>query len=270
MPQPTSIIDVWDDTYFPNVTIVLQGIIHNDISIHRLLDYCTKICPVVLSIYESDMPKLLPLISLYSNITVLTNKLDIFIDEYNRLPDKPLIEDTNYFRNGYLLYKSLVSTLPVIKTQYVLKSRIDHQYNGLRNVIRTGLSSDKIITSSLYVRGCQATSNRYKYHLSDCLFMLKTEEFNELLSLSLYTSWVKEIPEVKLWKNYLLKRCGLTELSSLDDYIKSMMDNVHVIPLTEIKPERIKLRDVIYNTNDIIETLQPQINYFKYGIGCNI
>ena len=75
---------------YDNVTILLQGIIHNDINLYETLEIYTKLCHIVLSIYTFDLEKVTKICESFPMVQIVENNLD----EYSKLPViiDPLVE----------------------------------------------------------------------------------------------------------------------------------------------------------------------------------
>lgn len=246
---------------FENVTIVLQGVLHKDISLSDILDSYTKYCPVVLSIYDSDYAVAESIAKKYDNVTVVVNHVGDF---KSALKEKNKYSHSDYHNNCYYQIRTTLLGLTHVTTKYVVKSRVDHFYDGLDDFIRTGLQTKKVVSSSLYVRGYSMTS----YHLSDCLFMGCTEDIQKGFAYA-EKEFAEVWPEVLIWKSYFcvfLAQFGL-ELHRLskDEYFTYMDKYVHIYSVSNFPRFRIKIMREIKTSFD--DRQKTTIEYLRNGCG---
>ncbi len=251
---------------FNNVTILLQGILNENVSLIDTLNNYTKICNVVLSVYKPDIKKVIEICKIFPTVIIMEND----IDEYNNQPliiekefaNSPL----NFLQNGFFQICNTKKGLSVIHTTYVVKSRIDHFYSNLQNFIQYGLYTQKIISSPVFIRGYNDKFFPYRYHLSDCLFMGKTCDIKLCFDLC-YKNKLLTFPEIGIWRPYFIykfNKMGI-DINSVDDetYVKYMLELVDVFPIDKLKPYKIKICDNI-NTN-MITTKTTMREYLTTG-----
>jgi len=236
---------------YDNVTILLQGIINDQVDLYKTLEIYTKLCPVVLSIYTFDLDKVTKICESFPTVQIIENDLD----EYSKLPViiDPLVEHgiLSVIQRLYFQICSTKKGLEYITTEYVVKSRVDHCYENIFKFIECGLRTQKIVSSSIFVRGCMDNNviNRCRYCLSDCLFMGKTSNIKLCFELC-YDAKLLTRPETGIWTPYfthIFKEKGI-DINSVDDetYVKYMVDVVEVYCVNELCPYTIKLWDNVH------------------------
>jgi hypothetical protein len=254
---------------YENVTILLQGILHKDINLAETLNVYTKLCNVVLSVYKTDLDETLKICESFPGVIIVEND----ITEYD---DIPLILDKkfshcmlNNIYNGFFQICTTKKGLSVIHTEYVIKSRIDHYYSRMSKFIHHGLNTNKIISSSVFVRGCNDKQHPCRFCLSDCLFMGKTSDIKLCFNLC-YENRLLTRPETGIWEPYFihifkLKGIDINSVNN-DEYIKYMLELVDVYCITKLQPYKIKFRTGIETRmNDKLKTTQE---YLTYGCDC--
>ncbi len=239
---------------YNNVTILLQGILNENIKLIDTLNNYTKICNVVLSVYKSDIKKVIDICKIFPEVIIVEND----IEDYNKQP--VIIEGEfakyplDFLQNGFFQICTTKKGLCVIHTEYVLKSRIDHFYSNLHNFIQHGLNTKKIISSPIFVRGCNDPFFPCRYHLSDCLFMGKTSDIKLCFNLS-YDNKLLTFPELGIWKPFFINKFNTLQIdiNSVDDetYLDNMLKLVDIFPIDELKPYKIKIAN---NINTCMES----------------
>ena len=195
------------------------------------------------------------------------------IKDYEQIPLK-IDREFNYLcpkiaQNGFFQICTTKKALSAIHTEYVIKSRIDHFYSRILKFIQYGLNINKLLISSIYVRGCQNIYFPCKYHLSDCLFMGKTSDIKLCFNLC-YENRLLTRPETGIWEPYFihifkLKGIDINSVNN-DEYIKYMLELVDVYCITKLQPYKIKFRTGIETRmNDKLKTTQE---YLTYGCDC--
>jgi len=257
-------------TFYDNVTILLQGILHENIDLVDTLNVYTKICNVVLSVYKTDIEKVVKICESFPRVIIMEND----IKDYEQIPLK-IDREFNYLcpkiaQNGFFQICTTKKALSAIHTEYVIKSRIDHFYSRILKFIQYGLNINKLLISSIYVRGCQNIYFPCKYHLSDCLFMGKTNDIKLCFDLC-YNNRLLTLPELGIWKPYLiytLKKRGVdTNIIDNDTYIKHMLELVDVYCVNKLQPYKIKLGANIQTYMD--DKIKTTKEYLLYGCDCN-
>ncbi len=258
------------DVLYKNVTILLQGILHKDVNLNDTLNVYTKLCNVVISVYETDMNKVLEICESYPTVIIVENN----ISDYEK---QPLVIDNKFahcnmgfLQNGFFQICSTKKGLSVIHTEYVVKSRVDHYYGNLSNFIQHGLSNqNKIISSSVFVRGCSEPRHPCRCCLSDCLFMGKTDDIKLCFKLC-YNNKSMTRPETGIWNPYFthifkLKGIDINRIPN-NLYIRHMLELVDVFCINNLQPYKIKIGNKIEtNCDDCVKT---SAEYLIYGCDC--
>jgi hypothetical protein len=231
---------------YPNITMILHGIICDKIDTNKLITYYKTICPLVVSIYSHDIPKLHELCNndILENVIIVEQDYQKYKKDSNKRGFKRL--NTNAFYN----FSSSIKALQYVKTDYVIKNRIDHYYSNLEQFINHAIDSNKLIcSSSLYVRGIYDKHHKFRYHLSDCLFMMKTIDMKHLFNTA-YIKFQVGCPEVALWKPYLLYICNKDgfnlESTSDEKYIEILTKYITVFDINYLKPFYLKLQNNVH------------------------
>lgn len=244
---------------FHDVTILLQGVLHKDISLTEILDSYTKYCNVILSIYDTDYETIEPIARNYNNVTIIKNNLESFT---NVLRQRNQLSPHPYYNNSYYQIRTTLAGLEHVTSPYVLKSRIDHFYEGIDDFIKMGLEKDKVISSSLFVRGYSLKP----YHLSDCLFMGKKDSIQKGYSYAertFHESW----PEYLIWKSYftVLSQELHIDLNSLNEgqYYEFMDKHVHIYCINKFSKFYLKFKDIIITQSNDNE--KSTLDYLRHG-----
>jgi hypothetical protein len=231
-----------------DVTILLQGVIHKDVSIEKILKKYSTICKVIVSIYDTDLEIVEPIAEKY-NVKVVVNNIKQFDEEQK-------FNLTN--KNGYYQVQAIKSALPYVTTKYIIKSRVDHYYENIEFLITSYFKSgEKITSSSLFVRGPFGYYNKFYYHLSDCLFMVTLEQIKKMI-LCLDNWDSTTVAEVNIWRNFL------KEFIHQDTYIQDMLYHVNIIPIKNFEPFCIKIQNKVIT--EYKEDIKTQEEYVKNGI----
>ena len=250
--------------YYNNVTIILQGIINKNVDIFNTLSEYINYGQIIISIYDeledidiiNNIKKTFPTVTIAHN-NLKDNKLEL--TELNKFTNTP------YMDNCYYQIKSTLKALEYVNTEYVVKSRVDHYYKSVDDFIIWGIHQNKIISSSIFVRGV----NYAKYHLSDCLFSGKTCEISKMMNLALQ-NYNPGCPEVNIWKPYILHiaKINNVNLECLDDnsYAEFMAKYFYIYCINRHASYKINYRKII-NTyiNDRDKTTIDSKEYFLLG-----
>ena len=244
---------------FNDVTILLQGVLHKDISLSDILDSYTKFCNVILSIYDTEYDSVESIAKNYKNVTIVKNNLESFT---NVLRQRNQLSPHPYYNNSYYQICTTLAGLEHVTTPYVVKSRVDHYYEGIDGFIKTGLEKDKLISSSLFVRGYSLKP----YHLSDCLFMGKKEYIQKGFSYAertFHESW----PEYLIWKSYFtaFSHEVNVDLNSLNEgqYYDFMDKHVHIYCINNFSKFRFKFKDIIITRSEDYD--KSTLEYLRHG-----
>ncbi len=190
------------------VSILLRGLIHPSIDIKKTLIEYNKYGKIILSIYKHEYHLIEDVIKDFNDIEVVLNDVDVYNMEMSKYGVyHPSFYQLNQIKNG----------LTKVVTPYVIESRVDHYYSNIDKLIKRHIDTNKIVTSSIFVRGFY----QYKYHLSDCFIMGKTDEITKVIDLALehfpLPNVLRQPNEVQLWKPYIF--------SKLNDDIRNIIDH---------------------------------------------
>lgn len=254
--------------YYNNVTILLQGILNDGVDLYETLNIYTKLCNVVLSVYTFDVEKVNKICESFPTVKIIENNLD----EYNNLPIiiDPLV-DYGLLGTIQKMYFQICTTkkgLEHISTPYVVKSRVDHCYDNISVLIDRGLNTNKIVSSSIFVRGCMDGNiiNRCRYCLSDCLFMGKTDDIKLCFDLC-YDAKLLTRPETGIWEPYFIHifKKNNIDINSLtnEDYIQHMTNVVEIVCINELTPYKIKLWDSVHTY--MHDNIKTTYDYLLFG-----
>jgi hypothetical protein len=253
---------------FDNVTILLQGIINDKVDLKQTLETYTKVCNVILSVYTSDLDMVNKICVDYPNVKIVENNLE----EYSNLP---VVIDTlvdygilSTIQRCYFQICTTKKGLEYVNTEYVVKSRVDHYYSGIHKFIERGIQTKKIVSSSIFVRGCKDKKaiNSCRFCLSDCLFMGNTSNIKLCFDLC-YEEKLLTRPETGIWKPYFIhifKQMDI-DIEAVDDdtYIKLISRFVDVYCINELGPYNIKLWASTYN--NLFDRVKTTYEYLLHG-----
>ena len=244
-----------------DITILLQGVLHKDVDLAMILESYTKYCPVILSIYDTDYNAVETMAKQYKNVTIVQNNLEEFIKDQKA---RKLHFPSAYHNHTYYQIRTTLAGLHHVHTPWVVKSRVDHFYEGLDDFLRTGITMNKVISSSLFVRGYKFM----KYHFSDCLFMAKTEPIQNAFLLA-ERNFKDTYPEGLIWSSYFTlyfqeKKIAMEKLSE-QEYYDLISEHLYVYGINNFPSFRIKIiKDVITKSKD---SHRPTLEYLRHG--CN-
>jgi hypothetical protein len=104
---------------FEDVTILLQGMLHDDINLHEILNVYANLCNVVISVYKKDIDKVNEVSKEFENVTIIENDQS----EYEKTP---LIVDQDFkncevrvLQSGFFQICTTKKGLDIINTKYV-------------------------------------------------------------------------------------------------------------------------------------------------------
>ncbi len=252
--------DLCEDKSFDDITILLQGVVHADVDLNMILCAYTKYCPVILSIYDTDYETVQTIAREYKNVTIVQNNFDEFIKDQK---ERKLHFPSAYHNNAYYQIRTTLAGLEHVHTSWVLKSRVDHFYEGLDDFINTGFTMDKVISSSLFVRG-----HKMRYHYSDCLFMARTEPIQNTFLLA-ERNYKAEYPEMLIWSSYFTlyfqeQKIAMEKLSD-QEYYEWVDKHLYVYGINKFPSFRIKVMNKVITSSK--DCHRPTVEYLQHG--CN-
>jgi hypothetical protein len=256
---------------FTNVTILMEGALFPDINLHETLNIYTKVCNVVLSIYKTDLDAIKQICTSFPNVVIIEND----INEYKSQPVRIDPEFKNHtaisLLLGYCQICSVKKGLEYIDTPYVVKTKIDHCYGNICEFIQYGLTTNKIIASSLFQRGCQDKSipNRSRYCLTDTLFMGKTSDIKLCFDLCYENRLLTRIA-TGIWTPYFIhifKNKGI-DINDVDDesYAKYMGEVVDIYCVNKLGSYKFKYFNNVMTY--MYDNDKTTYEYLMYGCDC--
>jgi hypothetical protein len=272
IPKNTNILDKSD------ITIILQGIICKDIDIiHTLNDY-SRYAKIILSIYEelTDSELLNTIRKDFPNVVIVNNDLKENEEKLSELVFKNI---TNHTKNIYFQIQLMINALEYVTTTNVVKFRVDHYISDIDKFLEICFNTDKIVTTSYFVRGF----NQYKYHLSDCLFGCKTDTMKEiynLANLNYQINYKLVIPEIILWYPYLCSIIpDIDSIQNAEEYSEILNKYIYIYPINfhsnyKLKVSKSEYKEVeenkIFDNYFIISKFKDRpkttIDYFINGM----
>jgi hypothetical protein len=251
--------------YIEDVSIILQGKMSNDIDIFHTLSQYIQYGQVILSIYRDieDINKINKICNDFPNIHIVNNNIvqnDINLKELNKFSGVP------YHDNCYHQICTTIKGLKKVISKYVIKSRPDHYYSCLNSFIRWMIDQNKIISSSVYLRG----TNWVRYHLSDMLFGSNIDDIKKIFELAL-NNYDIGCPEIIIWKPFLFYKASLENinLDNLDDnsYAEWMAKNIYVYCINRHNNYRLRCNGCILTViTDRDKTKEDSKEYFLLGM----
>ena len=253
-----------------DTTIILQGILNNTVTLEKQLEIYSTIAPVLVVLYTYQIEEALPIVNKFSNVDYVINDEDEFRNELHQR-NIPQENQRNEFHKCFFHICSFQKAIKTVKTPFVLFCRIDHHYSNLDLLIKLGKEKEKIIISSLYVRGFQNTHRAF--HFSDCLFFGPTHTLLSIydfayLNYSLDT--INDRPnECRIWGPYfrnIFKQKNIDIIYSKEsEYISEVLQHIHIIPIAELAPFNIILLKQIFHENDLPQEKKTTNEYLRYG-----
>jgi transketolase len=248
------------DKLFNDTTIVFQGKLNNHVNLYDTVKEYREYADIIISTYVSDNPAIFENISRdFPEILIIDNNQEVLINE---LRAQDCIQN-NQGDNVYYQMSCLNKGLECVNTKYVVKTRVDCYYSGLDDFINVVRSTDKIVSSSLWVRGFNI-----KYHPADTLFggsseKIKAALFHAKSEFKRNTCLV--IPEVIIWKDFIYfetQKMGLDWNlieNNRDVYADTMSSIFTIYPLQRHKSYKFK-HITYFHGNE-----KSTRDYFLYG-----
>ena len=224
-----------------DVSILLQGVFNREVNILETIADYRRWGQVILSVYDNYENLLIceNILEKYAEVIIVYNNYSAYEDEIRGL-DKKI-----YYDNYYYQIQTTLKGLAQVDRPYVVKSRVDHYYSDMNKLIAHGIGSDKLVSTSCFVRGFE----HVKFHMSDCLYFGPTEKIKKMVDFG-SLKYSVENAEVKLWKPYLVdlaKQENLDiELANLDTYIKFMKSKVSIFCINLHNTYKVKYASGVY------------------------
>jgi hypothetical protein len=248
-----------------NITIILQGIISDEVDIFTILKLYTQYANIILSIYDTPSQKIVgkKIIETYSSVIIVYNSLDSFKKEYFDRANTD-VEPTNTFYQ----IKTTLNGIDKSKTEYIVKTRVDHFYSNIYDFMQTGITTNKIVISSNWVR-----NYRYRFHASDCLIMTKGDILRNIFldaENTFYNRNYTNIPEIDIWKQYLQNKVSnnMIDIVSDDKYITFMTDTFLIFNIVNHKEYRLKTSWGGVITKILEDENKSDTDFWRIGCVC--
>jgi hypothetical protein len=259
-----------------DVTFLIQGPMSNHIDLMKQVKEYSQFGHIVISTYQSDEFKdqiekvteyasknNIKLIVTYNNLESLEVELKSK-NKYLHLNDDP---HSKLFNNCYYHINTVLNGLKYVKTRYIVKVRIDSYFSNMSNFINKMKKINKIICSSVFVRGYTNNAINIKFHPSDILFGGNTENINSAFKLAL-ENYEPGVCEVNIWKPYIVQEAEknnitINHLNNDTIYVKHMCDTFEVFSIKFNTPYHIR------GNSNITEQEETTEHYFTYGVRCS-
>jgi hypothetical protein len=243
--------------YSDQISIVLHGRVHPKVDLNKTIKEYIKYGKIILSVYMHDVDFLKQTVENWDDIQVVLNDINEYDEKMKTYP----IHSTHFYQ-----LQTTKKGMDLVTTPYVIKTRIDHYYSNLEVLINKCFETNKICTVSLFTRSFYA----YKYHLSDNLFMGKTEEIRDVIDMSILHYPIPNQHlhpnETQLWKPYIVKKAGkLNVENDINTYVHVLTQLFEIIDLSKFKPYLYKYNKWIVNS--FAEENRSTADYLLHG--CN-
>lgn len=255
------------DNYVENTTIILQGCINREVDVFNTIANYQNYGQVILSIYIDleDMNTIIKIANNFPSIHIINNN---FIQYKNDLVNMNKYESIPYLDNCYYQIRSTKKSLQKVISNYVVKTRIDHYYGSMGDFIRLGIDQNKIISSSVFVRGVDYA----RYHLSDHLFCARTNDMKNIFDLALQ-NYSPGCPEINIWKPFIFYKASLENinLDMLDNnsYADWMAKMFYVYCINRHSNYKLRYQNnIVTSLNDRDKTHNDSKEYFLLGCDC--
>ena len=114
---------------------------------------------------------------------------------------------------------------------------------------------------------------RWRFHLSDCLFITKKNILEKVVNLAIENYTVEEItyrpPESRIWRNYFIqyfKELNIDIMNVSDEeYVKLMTELVEIMDVNTFKPFILRLNLTNNTMVDYPNTNKTTYEYLLHG-----
>ena len=204
------------------VTIILEGRIRfsDVIDLKSIIDRYKKLCKQIIissymnDDYESQLREICP------NIIILRHSEEEIIkktnERYGLNPDR--FGNIRLQKRGFQQFFHMESTLQLVKTPYVIKTRVDQEFSNFRYFIHETIlngPSQKVTLFPYYIRGASLK----KYHPSDMLIGSTTKIIKEIFLSDEFSLKRKDMMliEPAIYKGYIDKKAKEINTKNVDD-----------------------------------------------------
>lgn len=235
-------------------TIILQGVINDNINYIDTIRHYLKYSNVIISSYFQNNEDIEKIKNLFPSVIVINNNLKKFDDDLISMKKK---SGYKYCDNCFYQIRTVRASLKYIQTEFTIKSRIDNFFHDIEKfIIMMKSNKDKITSLSLYVRSFSYA----KYHLSDILFGGQTNKIKNVIDLSIKNYTVGG-PEVVIWKPYILDCVKKNIDNDLEIYVEEMSKLFIIFPLNHMSNYNFK------GIKHFSDTPKSTEDYFRLGFG---
>lgn len=254
------------------VTIILQGAIHTEELLIKIIEEYEPLANIVVSSYFlNNLDLLNKLENAYPNIIFINNDLAEFEKWLLNTNNFCTVEhrQQSYFNNYFYQIKTVEAALKFIETKYVVKSRADFYFSGMTDFINEMIKNDGIVTClSVYVRGF-VLGHTFKYHPSDICYggkfdIIKGVSDNEIAVFKLETV----CSEDRKWRGYIEDKLVKKGLQESDIFVNEHAYSDFMASIFNIYP--INKEGNVYQFKEesyICDAVKTTKDYFIYGTG---
>jgi hypothetical protein len=235
----------------------MQGVLCSNIDIKKTIENYLKCGNVVISTYvKNDLQLISEIQEQFPDVVIIDNDLESYEKELREIGK---CVESSYFNNTFYQLKTTLAGIKTISTDFIIKTRVDHSYSNMDSFIQEGLLyPEKILSSSLFVRGLMTGTYHTRYHMSDCLFMGRTDLIRKAMNLAQLHYTVGMNPESMIWRPYVrdVLQSRENNIYTLDnlpekDYLDIMGELFHVFSAQRLEPYQMKLSYVGIETRRI-------------------
>ena len=247
---PAKFIKMKDD-----VTFLIQGPVGGHTDLLKIVKEYSKFGNIVISTYPSEeyanqieevmkyaSKNNIELKVLYNNLSKYENELKN-MNKYSNNGVHPVHQ--GMFRNCYYHINTVVNGLKYVNTKYVINVRTDCFFSNMDKFIYKIIETQKIVCTSIFVRGFKDSKILIKFHPSDILFGGLTEIIKRTFDLAL-EKYDLNCPEVTVWKPLIVeeaskKNINLIQLENDNEiYLNNMCDIFEVFDINNHFPYSFK------------------------------
>jgi len=225
----------------------MQGVLCRDIDIKKIIGEYLQWGDVVISSYVKKDPKLISEIRrLFPDVIIIDNNLEWYEKELLETGKYQTSAIDSHMNHTFYQLKTTLAGIQRIRTDFMIKTRVDHEYSNMEAFVREGLANpNQILSSSIFVRGLTG-SYATRYHMSDCLFMGRTDLIGMAMKLALLY-YEPMNAESMIWRPYvyhMLQNRGYNvhDLVHLpkEEYLDIMCELFRIFPGQRLEPYRLK------------------------------
>lgn len=253
-------------------TIILQGVIYTEELLIKIIDECADLAEIIVSSYfANNMDFLCRLKTAYPNIIFINNDLAEFENWLMATNNFCTVEhpQQSYFNNYFYQIKTVEAAFKFVKTKYVVKSRADFYFSGMKDFMKEIVERDNIVTCfSTYVRG-YAVGKTFKYHPPDICYGGRSDIIKNVSDYEIAVFKLQPAcSEDRKWRGYIDDRLNVMGLHEHDIFVNAdafsdfMSSIFNIYPINkEGNTYQLKHETHIY------DTVKSSKDYFIHGCG---